>query len=661
MVLGTAEPARIPGDPTPMPAISKRRLLIIVAFVLLAPVLLLGALILAAQSEWGERRLEQMISARLDREVQLEGISLRWGWPPGVVLGRLRIGNPPWAKTPNLVDAEGVYARVLIPPLFIGRVVLPYLGARKATSGLEVDGGRATWRFGKESNEPSKLVLTRVYLDDGDIVYLDAGEGTDLAVKVKGSLGEGGELKATATGKFRGEAAKVSARIPELSTQHEAPVRFAGEATVGKTQASAEGVLATDGASLDVVLKLAGASLKDLNKLTGMVMPDTPPYRVAGNLKHSGNVWDFSQFSGKVGDSDLAGNVVYTKSKPRPLFKATLKSNLLDLDDLGPLIGAPPKTGPGQTASPQQKAKSAQLQVSDRTLPDEKFSTEAWGKMDADVHLDARRVQRPKQLPLDAMQAHLVLKDSVLRLQPLNFTVAKGRVTSDITLNPRESPMRGDIKVDVQGLQLKQLFPTLKSMDDASGTLHGRADLVGRGQSVAALLGTSDGKASFAVNGGRVSALLVELIGLDVAESVLLLGARHKQVELRCAVSGFEVKQGVASTTDFVVDTSDTIIKVDGSIDLKNERLDLVTRPYPKDWSPLALRTPLLIQGPLKGPVIRPQAGPLAARVAIGVALAAIAPPLAALALIETGPGKDSDCGRLLAEAKAKGAVKKAG
>ena len=638
-----------------------RRLLIVVAVVLLAPILLVGALVVVAQSEWAERHVERIVGAQLDREVQVEGISLRWGWPPGIVFARLRIGNPPWAKTPNLVDAEGLYARVQVLPLFKGMFVIPYLGARKANAGLEMDGDRATWRFGKESDEPSKLVLLRVFLDDGHIAYIDAKEGTDLEVKVKGSLGEGGELRAEASGRFRGEPAKAIALIPELSTQHEAPLHFEGEATVGKTKASADGVLATDGTSLDLNLKLAGATLKDLSKVTGIVLPDTPPYQLAGHLKHSGSQWHFDEFKGRVGNSDLAGNVVYTKRKPRALFQATLRSNVLDLDDLGPVIGAPPKTGPGETAAAHQKARSAQRKASDRILPDAEFSTRLWGRMDADVRLEAKRVKRPEQLPLDALQTHLVLKDSVLRLQPLNFTMAGGRVTSDITLDPKEKPMRGVLKVDVQGLQLKRLFPTLESMKDALGTLYGRADVVGHGQSVAALLGTSDGSASFAVSGGRVSALLVELLGLDVAESVMLLGRKHDQVELRCAASALEVEDGVAKASDFVVDTSDTLIKVEGAIDLKNERLDLETKPYPKDMSPLALRTPLYIKGPMKDPGVRPKAGPLVARAALGAALGAIAPPLAALALVETGPGKDTDCGRLLAEARAKGAVKKAG
>ena len=193
------------------------------------------------------------------------------------------------------------------------------------------------------------------------------------------------------------------------------------------------------------------------------------------------------------------------------------------------------------------------------------------------------------------------------------------------------------------------------------GTLYGRADLKGHGASVAQLLGTSDGKATLAVDGGRIGALLVELIGLDVAEAVMLLGRKHKQVELRCAVSGFDVKDGVAHADSFVVDTSDTLIKVEGSVSLAQETLDLETKPYPKDKSPLALRTPLFLKGPLRDPKIRPKPGPLAARFAGAAALGAIAPPLAALAFVETGPGEDANCRELLAEARAKGATKKAG
>jgi uncharacterized protein involved in outer membrane biogenesis len=639
---------------------TRQRVLVVIGIIFLLPVLTVGALLLVVHSEWGERWLEARVSRSLDREVQIDGISLGWGWPPRIIFGRLRIGNPPWATTPNLVDAEGLYARVAVAPLFKGRVIIPYLGARRASAGLEMDGKRATWRFGKDSQEESRLQLGLVFLDDGDIVYRDRNQDTDLKVDVKGSLGASGELRATATGKFRGEPAKASARIPGLDPQHASNLQFEGTASVGKTEAAADGNIALDGKALDLKLRLAGDTLKNLSKVTGIVLPDSPPYRLNGHLRHQGTDWTFDPFNGKVGDSDLAGSVTYSKSEPRPLFKANLKSKLLDFNDLGPLIGAPPKAGAGETANPQQQAEAARRAAEQRLLPDEKFSTEAWGKMDADVRLEALRVMRPKQLPIDKLSTHLVLNDSVLRLQPLNFGIAEGRITSNITLNPRQKPMRGEIKADIQGLHLAALFPTVKSMQDALGTLYGRADLVGQGESVAALLGSSDGKMTVAVDGGRIKALLDALIPLQLAEVIMLLGRDSEKVRLRCAVGELDVKRGVAKVENFVVDTENTLIKVSGVVDLGREMLNLEFSPYPKNPGILSFRTPIEIEGPLRQPKTHPKPGPLAARAAGALLLAAVNPALAVLATLETGPGKDTDCGKLLSEAKAQGAVKKA-
>jgi uncharacterized protein involved in outer membrane biogenesis len=522
-----------------------------------------------------------------------------------------------------------------------------------------MDGDKATWRFGADSQKESRLQLGLVLLDDGHIVFKDRNENTDLNIDVKGSLGENGAIEATASGLFRGEKTKASARIPNLSPQHESPINVEGKATVGGTNATALGNFATDAKTLDLKLTLAGPTFKELSKVTGVLLPDSPPYHLAGRLRHEANDWIFDPFDGKVGDSDLAGSVTYTKGEKRPFFKANLKSKRLDLNDLGPIIGAPPKTGAGETANPEQEAKAAARAAQQRLLPDQKFSTAAWGKMDADVQLEALRVMRPKALPIDKLSTHLTLKDAVLRLEPLNFGIADGRITSNITLDGNRKPMRGELKADVQGLHLAPLFPTVKAMQDALGTLYGRAQLVGNGESVAALLGTSTGQMTLAVDGGRIKALLDALIPLQLAEVVMLLGRNSEKVELRCAVGALAVKDGVAKADDFVVDTENTMIKVKGTVDLAHETIDLEAAPYPKDAGILSFRTPLEMKGPMRQPKARPKPGPLAARAAAALALAAVNPALAVLATLETGPGKDTDCGKLLAEAKAKGAVKK--
>lgn len=87
------------------------------------------------------------------------------------------------------------------------------------------------------------------------------------------------------------------------------------------------------------------------------MFPSTPPYRLKGHLKHDGKVWSFANFSGRVGDSDLSGNIRVDTAPKRPFMKADLVSNLLDFDDLAGFIGGKPGTAPGETASTEQKSK----------------------------------------------------------------------------------------------------------------------------------------------------------------------------------------------------------------------------------------------------------------------------------------------------------------
>jgi uncharacterized protein involved in outer membrane biogenesis len=634
----------------------KRALATLVAVVILLPIVAVAAFVLIAQSEWGERWLEKQVASRIHREVQIEGIRIHPGWPPKIAFERLRIGNPEWAKTPNLVDATGLAAHVEIPPLLHRQVVIPLLQARTAEAGLEQKGDQATWHFGDQQKSPSRIDLRAVMLEDGHIVYRSEEEDTALEVKVKGSLGDKGELKLEGGGKFRGEAVKAVASVPGLAPDPTQPVHIIAKGTVGKTGADADGTFTTDLRALDVKFHLNGSTLKDLHKVTGIVLPDTPPYNVAGRLRREGESFVFDPFSGKIGDSDIAGAVTYAKGGKRPFFKADLHSKLLDFDDLGPLVGAPPKTGGGETASAEQRAKAQEVKASTHVLPREPFSTEKWDEMDADVKLVATRVQRPKQLPIDSLSTHLVLKDGVMRLEPLNFGVAGGKIASRVVIDSRPKPAAGEIRAQVENLKLAQLFPTLKSMGDAYGQMYGAVDLKGRGASIGDLLATSNGTMVMSASGGRVSDLLTELLEIDVAKAAMLLGTRKTQVELRCAVGTFNVKDGIVAPDSFIVDTSETFVKVEGTVDLNQERLDLETRGRGKTPSLLTLHTPIELQGPFKKPSVRPKAGPLAAQVGAAAALAAVNPALAVVPFLEPGKKQEADCEKLMAEARQKGA-----
>ena len=656
-----------------------RRILIVVAIIVLVPVVLLAAALVVVQSAWAERWVERRASDALDREVQVDTIRLHPTWPPTVSFARLRISNPRWASAGDLVDARDLSAKVEVAPLFAGQVVVPYLEARSAVAGLEMKNERASWRFGNQSaDQPSRLTLGVVKVADGKIRFVWPDQKTDLAIVMKGSLGEGGELNATASGKFRGDEAKASARFPALDPQHAAagPIQFSGDASAGRTRVSAQGMFRTQGDVMDLRLKLSGATLKDLNHLLQIVLPDTAPYSLDGHLIHNGKDWTFDGFKGRVGNSDLHGSLTYRTGGKRPFLRADLHSALLDFQDLGPLIGAPPGNKPGKVANPEQREKSAEREAANEILPHSEFSVERWNAMDADVRLESKRIARPHSLAVESLDTHILLRDGALKLDPLDFGYAGGHIKSVVDIDGRKRPVQGHLQADVQGVQLAKLVPkdsgdgdggtesngakpakttrtdVKNEVKEALGTLYGRAKLDGTGRSVAQLLGTSNGHITLAVDGGQVSRLLEELLKLHISDALRLLGTRNDQVELRCAVGGLEVKDGVIEPKAFVVDTSDSRIQVSGNVNLRDETLGLTVHPTPKDATLFSLRTPIDLKGPLRHPKIHLHPGPIAARIAGAIALGALNPALAILPFVDNGPGKDTNCGQLLAEAR---------
>jgi len=272
--------------------------------------------------------------------------------------------------------------------------------------------------------------------------------------------------------------------------------------------------------------------------------------------------------------------------------------------------------------------------------------------MDVDLSLIGRRVMHPPALPIQALEATLQIRDGVLRIAPLRLRVAGGEILATIELDGRNPPLRGVAEMDFRRLALRELFPTVQAMHGARGVAHGRARLVGTGSSVAELLGSASGRITLAVDHGTISQRVLELIGLDVAESALLLVTGDREIALHCAVADLGVRGGIATSNVLVVDTEDTLVVGAGVLDLAGERLDLTVYPQPKDMSPLAARTALHVRGPLRDPSIVPDAKGLATRGVTAALLALVNPLLALVPFIETGPGKESDCAGLLARAK---------
>jgi AsmA protein len=634
------------------------------AGLLLAPVLLAAIFIAIYGWNWLRAPIERATLQRTGRVLVIGGdFELKFGWPRAHIrAGAVRFANPAWAREKQMVAADAVEIELDLPQLLTRNIVLPQVRLAQPVVFLEQgSGGRKNWLLdANQRNEQARIRIDRLMLDRGRLGYDDAGRNTSIraelstgATKAKAA---GAGVGFSAQGRYQGLPLKASGSGgPVLGLRDETtPYPLQADIRVGRTAIKADGTITSllKFSAIDMRLALRGDSLAQLFPLLGIAFPETRAYVTAGRIVHRDRSWRYEKFSGRIGASDIAGSLQVDTGGKRPAMKADLVSKLLDLADLGPVIGA----RPGRVQAAKQAAlppAAAATPARARVLPDLPFKTERWGSVDAEVTLRAKTLRRAKELPLEDLVTHLSLRDAVLKLDPLDFGVAGGQLHAVISLDGSKDPIQARAQVRARKIRIAKLFPTVALSKTSIGQLNGEFDLAGKGNSVARMLAGSSGKVGLVVANGEISKMMMEKAGLHLWEMLLLTVSGDKLVKLRCAVADFDVKQGVMRANALVFDTEVTTIVGTGSIDLRQERLDLTLNPNTKDTSPVALRSPIYVRGSFAKPDVQIDKGRVAVRALGAIALGIASPLLALLPLIDAGPGKDSDCRRLMRQARA--------
>ncbi|MFL9877765.1 AsmA family protein [Herbaspirillum rhizosphaerae] len=667
---------------------------------LLAIFLLVAAIIIfVAVFDWNLARpyINREVSLLTGRDFAIQGdlkvhfrqgLRTEQGWRryvprPEISAADVHLSNPSWSTAgPQMFVARRV--DIALHPLDLLRKTVVLTDAVLDAPAIALErraDGSNTWTFKQNASEPSawSFEVQRLAFSSGTIRYVDGIIALDLQAKVVSIADKVDATQArqavTAT-RAETPAAPPSQAVEKFGLQFElggtyrkAKISGSGKAgavmalkqddtvypiqlnaQLGENKIGIDGTL-TDPRSLsgiDLQLTLGGSSMANLYPLTGVLLPETPPYSTRGRLigKKEGEVWNwtYQNFTGTVGSSDLAGTVQYLPRQPRPLLRGEVSSQQLRLQDLGPAVGA------DSNVEKQARGKAA-VQPDDKALPVEQFNTDKWGAIDADVTFKGKKLVRSEKIPLKDIVAELHMKDKVLSLTPLDFGMAGGNVTSNISLDGREKSINAQVKLAARHLKVRELFPTLQSMSASFGEVNADAALTGHGNSVSSMLATSNGELGAVVSEGSISKFILEAAGLNVANAVFVKVFGDKQIHLNCMASDFEVKNGRAGIRQFIVDTDDALVDVTGDIDLAKELLNLDIRPKTKGVRIFSLRTPLYAKGSFKHPDVGPYKGPLALKAGAAAVLAVASPLAAFLPLVNLGNVKDADCAGALAKA----------
>jgi AsmA family protein len=655
-----------------------------------------------------QRQMEQRLGVPVRLAVPFELRLLR---QPGIDVGELYIGSPQAYGVPHLVQAEGVSVAWHWRDLLAHEAGRPWplqvLQARaldahlvRRADGSNNWGAEAAAAAAPDREGPPSLalpVLPRLFaLQDGRLRLRDAAQQLELDSRFAWQEGvvdadADADANTDAPSRFRASAegrwhntpfalkAEALGLLPLVAANGTAGadrvlVPLDVQARVGGTEARFRGVAAElfDARALNGSILVRGPSLAPLGQALGVTLPSTPPFRLAGALRHDAGLWGLVATEGHIGGSRLVADLQFDSRGALPRLTGTLGGPLLRLKDLGPAVGTTPPgdtpvrpsvldaDGPAPAPAPAALAvaSAAAPQRAGRVLPDRSFDLPSLRAMDADIAVAIGRLDLGDDsaiAPLQQLRTRLSLQRGVLTLADLHAQVAGGTVQGLTRLDAADPTRAALWRADLRfaGLRLEQWLPVLQQpapgtrgraaatgaavVPLASGTLDARVDVQGAGRNTAAILASLDGRASARVRDGTVSHLLVELAGIDLAQSLGVWLRGDRPLQLSCARLDSQLAGGVVVLRQAVLETRDSTLRAEGRVSLRDESLALRAQVKPKDFSLLSLRAPIVVGGSLAEPEVGIEGRRLAPRLIAALALAAAAPPAALLPLLEFG------------------------
>lgn len=622
--------------------------------------------------DWFVPLVNAQASAALGRRVSVRHLHVRLGRRTTAVVDDVVVANPPnFAPDPPLARVAHLTVTAdVMAYLRQGRVVLPFIGVEQPVVAATVlrngDSNAVVKPPERKAKAGPAPEIGTLRIIGGAARLTDARHGTDVTARIDTQAAKGGRpetIVATAEGSYAGQRVTAAFTGGAVLTLRDAsqPYPIDLEMRNGPTRLTVKGTV-SDPAHLkgsDVRVTMTGTDMSLLFPLTGIPFPRTPPFSLAGRLDYEKPRVKLRDFEGRVGSSDLRGTITEDPgAQGKPDVTMDLASRRLDLTDLGGLIGTTPgrQGTPGQTVA--QKRELAKTEAKSTLLPDTPISMPKLNAANLHVTFHGEHIIN-KYVPFDDIGMRLDLVDGRIEVHKLDLRVGQGHIVGTIALAPATaSAVRTDADIRFQRVDLTRILEATH-LFRGRGTIGGQVKLAGTGRSLADIMAHGDGGATLALlGGGNLSALLVDLSGLQFGNALLSALGVPDRATIQCFVADLPVRGGVMRTRALLLDTDEGRVTGEGSVDFRDQTMDMSLTTRSMHFSVGSLPGPIEISGKLGAPSIRPGAEVAARAGAAGVLGVLLTPLGALLPTVQFGVGEDNACTRAL---QAGGAPSRAG
>lgn len=574
------------------------------------------------------------IAAATGREVVIAGDVRPTLFPSlGVRAEDFTIGNPDWVDAGPMIEAEALAVSVPWRAVFAGAIEVEDLTliAPRVILVRAAD-GRSSWSFdgdpdaaaaadapptdarADETAPPSagpalRLALDRAVLRDGQVTFLDLAADrridiTDVTAEIR--LPASGVARLSAEAAINGATASVTAELDGVADLLDGGVRpvlasldwqggSAGfEGRMALTPA-AEGRFSLDARDLGPVLALAGQDAPDLPAGLGrdrIVAAGQLTLTEAGTLH-------LREGSVMLDDNALSVDLDVTPGSDRPSLRGTVTAEALVLPASAGGGGGDGTGGGGGTAGGSSAGgwSSAPIDTSGLFAADAEIGLRL-GRLSAG---DTTLAPLNARVTNDAGRAVIDIE---------NAGLYGGTLAGQVVVNGRGG-LSARTDLILAGVQLQPLLSATAGYDRLEGSGSISLQVLGAGNSVAALMSSLDGQGDFAFGSGAI-------IGLDIAGMIRNFDTSFRGPGQRTVydsvTASFTITDGVLANDDLELTAPWGGITGAGTVNLGAQTLNYRVIPgvLRDDTGATDINVPVLISGPWSAPSYQPDLAYLA-------------------------------------------------
>ena len=533
-------------------------------------------------------------------------IDLDIGLSPSLVLSDISFQNADWGTRKEMVKVGRFEIKVALLPLLKKNIEINRFIIKDPDILIETDkNGKANFEFktaekapATESKpavtEPAKgeialpgLTVNEFEIINGTLTYKDGKTGKAETVKLKnlkaGIQGLDKPFTIDLTGSYNDNQFDMSGTLGSINGINDPAIEWPVDIAVkafgvnSSIKGSIKNPVEQQGIKLDFSVKIG--SWDKLSGLAGQEIPIKDALSVSGNISDPApKSYQINSLKVLLGKNQIDGSIGMNLSGKVPFIDASLSSQEIDLKSLMPQDNA--------SGKPVEKTEQAPpAKENERIFPDDPLPLDSLKLVDGKFKIRFGKVITP-QMVVNNLAIDSTMKNGTLSVKPLKAEMGGGSISLEMGLASKgEAADLGSV-INIKELDLADMLAEAGSKYELEGKINADIDIKGNGNSVASIMAGLNGFSRIIMSEGKIDNKMIDKLGGETSKNVIRLlnpSIDQKQfTAIRCMVTRFDIRDGIADTTAFALDTSMMSVVGEGNVNLKNEKLNLSLAPSTK-------------------------------------------------------------------------------